>query len=148
MSAPELLPLCPICKIHSILPEGEFCGECTEYVKQDQVYQRELMMAVNDIEIIHGANLIGRSRKFLWADPMKPPELPTLNTLIRKSRLSDQQRQIVKLHFSEGLSFFKIAKILGIAKGSVQTQIQRSLKKGQFCLTKLLWMKGKDKLKS
>jgi DNA-directed RNA polymerase specialized sigma24 family protein len=140
--------LCPICKIHSAQPEGEFCRKCTEYVEQDYRYQRERITPVNEVEAFDGANLLGRPNKFLWADPQKPPDIPSLNTLIRKARLTRRQRAVLKLHFEESLSFFWIGEKLGISKDCAKARYRLAVKKLKKYYPKLLLVRGKDKVRN
>jgi sigma-70-like protein len=141
----DLPRLCRICKTIERELSQDICDNCKEYIDQDQVYQRELTMDVSGLENLDGANIGGRPNKFVWSDPIKPPEIPTLNTLIRKAGVTRQQRVILKLHFEETQSFSSIGKRLGISKDCAKARYRRAIKRLKREYPKLLWMRGKDK---
>ncbi len=139
---------CLICKVKSNVEPGLICEPCEIYLDQDRHYQRERLLDLDTVEAIGGANLLGRANRFVWADPSKPPKMKSFNTLIRKVGVTRRQREVLKLHFEEGLSLFSIGEKLGIPKDCVWSRYRRGFEKLKKRATKLQWMKGKGKSNS
>jgi predicted DNA-binding protein YlxM (UPF0122 family) len=133
---------CQLCHSPNFLKHNRMCHSCDKYASQDHVSNWKTRSESAD----------GLTQKDFWHDPwgvhLEPKEhahyRDRFYRILNKAGLSAQQRQIIKLHFCENLSFFDISKKLEISKGSVWNQIKRAFEKLRICRTNPLLVKERS----
>ncbi len=130
--------VCPLCATE-MLPENEFCFDCTQFVNQDHVYQRELPLPPRDIEQLE-ASISGRPVNSPWALEEKPANMPSIKWMTSRSKLSSAQKAVIEMIYEKKLSLEQISLRLGISRTSVHERHQSALKKLKNTLTRIQWV--------
>jgi predicted DNA-binding protein (UPF0251 family) len=135
----EPIQTCSLCAANVSKGDIRLCPACEKYVGQDHVAQRELQFHDH---ALHAIVLQPDAPRKQSIEPSE--EAHSFEMLLRRSRLSGREKDVIRLRFVESLNFFSISKRLGISMNSVFSYYRRGLKKVKSCHENFRLVRGQD----